>query len=607
MSFENKVDSYFEDSKRSAYLGHETWWNSFQMNAKMHLHAFIICWFLHSSGIGLLLYVFGGKPFRLLVGYLIQSAINLHLPSFSEIREWWTDAGWRVVFISFLTSPVWLLYPKIITVFKRRAERQAGSKWIRGAKLITADELNKIVDEKKEDARLVIGECRLPVKAETSHILIVGRTGVGKTVLIQNIIDNLIKDPNARGIIYDFKGDMLNNYYNPERDMIFNPTDARTIAFNVFAQIEMVADIDAISAALIPEGYGKDTFFNPAARDVFTGILHHLWHNKRLTNAEIWQMLTMPTPKLAKVLANTKGGERGAAVLGKGDSPQGEGVKGTLMLYTACFGLMKGLKDSDFNISQWLSGEKGGWIFVSNYARISETVKPMLTLFLDLISRVLLSLADDRGRRIYMLIDELPTLHRVGSLPQLLALARSKGGSVWLGTQSISQLRRVYGDNDADTIVNNCATNAVFRLEDPQSTNYFSNKFGEQETEEMDRSLSMGSEDSRDGETLMPRRYTRKLVLPSEIANLNDTYFYLKMPGHDLTKTFVNWRDRQPMAASLVLRQDLNMGKIDRLNDIISARVTTELKTREYDDREKMPEEPRRDSDDYDWERLMQF
>jgi type IV secretion system protein VirD4 len=52
-------------------------------------------------------------------------------------------------------------------------------------------------------------------------------------------------------------------------------------------------------------------------------------------------------------------------------------------------------------------------------------------------------------------------LPRVGPIPDfdtLIALARGRGISIWLGLQSLAQLEGRYGKSAAQTILTNCGT-----------------------------------------------------------------------------------------------------------------------------------------------------
>ena len=73
----------------------------------------------------------------------------------------------------------------------------------------------------------------------------------------------------------------------------------------------------------------------------------------------------------------------------------------------------------------------------------------------------MVTLAQDDGRRIWVILDELPTLHQVPSLQPGLAESRQFGGCFVLGVQVAAALRDLYGRNGAETISGLCGTRVV--------------------------------------------------------------------------------------------------------------------------------------------------
>ena len=65
-----------------------------------------------------------------------------------------------------------------------------------------------------------------PEWAETQHTIVSGTTGSGKTVLISDLVAQ-IRDRGERCVIYDKMGSYIRSFYDPERDVLMNPLDAR--------------------------------------------------------------------------------------------------------------------------------------------------------------------------------------------------------------------------------------------------------------------------------------------------------------------------------------------------------------------------------------------
>ena len=65
--------------------------------------------------------------------------------------------------------------------FKKMDDEQRSPKWIRGARLIPVEELNRQMDKAKEERDIRIGETKLPRKAEQQGVFMCGAAGSGKT------------------------------------------------------------------------------------------------------------------------------------------------------------------------------------------------------------------------------------------------------------------------------------------------------------------------------------------------------------------------------------------------------------------------------------------
>jgi type IV conjugative transfer system coupling protein TraD len=439
------------------------------------------------------------------------------------------------------TLLIYLLYIPINIFFYRRAKEQSKSKFIRGSELVTPTLLNKII-KKSEKVYLPIGEVSMPVSSEPKHTFIVGRPGVGKTVCLSQILEKII----ARGdrvIIHDFKGDYLQKFYRPGKDLIFNPLDKRSVYWNFFDEIESPIDVDAIGYALIPDakGAGMDPFWHNAARDVFTGMINYLYRNDKKSYRELFEMSTSPSNEIAEALLNTKGSEAGAVTIADPESKQTGSIMSVLTQFTKIFGYMED-KGERFSIKEWLNNPKAGNIYITNYSDLQNTLAPILALMIDLFSRKLLSLPEDIHRRIFFILDEFGMLQKLQSIVPILTQSRSKGGAVFIGIQDVGQIDKTYGKEHRQSIVNACGSSAVFSVADSDTAKTLSDKYGEYISQETYITQSMGVADNRDGISLNTQKNKELLILPSEIISLADLNCFVKFPGYAVAKSKLAWK-----------------------------------------------------------------
>lgn len=410
------------------------------------------------------------------------------------------------------------------------------------------------------DKLIHIGKIPIPPWAETRHFLITGRPGTGKTTLLNQILE-VLRKRKAKAITHDFKGDYLSCFYDPATDIIFNPLDRRSVNWCLFSEVEMQPDIDSIATSMIPESYRDDKFWIDAARDIFSSVLYYLKVTKQESNLSIWEHVTKTEPEMISLMqqAVASGIEQAKRAYGylqgyeKGSKVASD-VLSTMRQYTNCFQYMTHIHN-EFSIKKWLENDQPGFIFITNYANLRDTLKPALSLFIDIALKHLLSMNESQDRRVFFILDEFASLQRLTSIVRTLEQGRSKGASVWIATQDISQLQKLYSHEIANTIVNTCNTIITFALNDPNSCDFMSKVFGEIEILETDETLSMGPVNFKDGLNITRRRRTERLILPSQFSLLRDLECYFKMLSYDVTKTKIQFKRFEQLNKSFELNE----------------------------------------------------
>lgn len=157
------------------------------------------------------------------------------------------------------------------------------------------------------------------------------------------------------------------------------------------------------------------------------------------------------------------------------------------------------------------------------------------------------------------MLDEFGTLQRMSTIQKLLTLARSKGGSCWLGIQDVGQLDKIYTHSGRQTIINACGSNLIFSVADPDTAKFLSEKIGDREYYQTEETVSMGVTDTRDGTSLRRRKVSDKLILPSEIQGLRDLHGLIRFPGYDIATVELRYKHYPDVAASFICRSDLSL------------------------------------------------
>jgi type IV secretory pathway TraG/TraD family ATPase VirD4 len=175
---------------------------------------------------------------------------------------------------------------------------------------------------------------------------------------------------------------------------------------------------------------------------------------------------------------------------------------------------------------------------------MAEALKPLISAWVDVLCTSILSLEEDRDRRIWMFLDEL------ASLEDAATKGRKAGLRIVAGLQSTAQLEKIYGREEAQTL-RSCFRSLVVlggAKTDPKTSDDMSLSLGEHEVEREGYSKTHGVRGDTTSSQL--QRSRERVVLPSEIASLPDLTGYLAFAGdYPIAKVkleIVQFRSRVP-------------------------------------------------------------
>ena len=192
--------------------------------------------------------------------------------------------------------------------------------------------------------------------------------------------------------------------------------------------------------------------------------------------------------------------------------------------------LEEGKNTNPFSIRDWITNdEEKGCLFLSCLPTQREALKPLMSAWLSVALKSLMSAGENRDRRVWFIIDELASLNRIPILMQGLSEIRKYGGCIALSFQDFHQLEVIYGLQTARTIGALSGTKLIFRL-DSHTAKQMAELFGQQEILESNESISYGAHQMRDGVSLSSDQRIRLLISPSDIMQLDNFEAYLKFP-----------------------------------------------------------------------------
>ena len=437
------------------------------------------------------------KTLRSFEGYLLHGALISGLFAFAML-------GWA-----------WFY-------FTRTGRGLGSNEYLRGARFGTIRQVRRALWGQKKGP-LVIGAVPVPEAFEPEHILLCGAPGTGKTNLIVGMLEGIRKS-GRRAIVYDTAGTFVEKFYRQGTDMLLNPLDQRTARWSPWVDVPRDYHYDQIAESTIPDKHG-DPFWAKAARGTLVAVMRKLARQKHTYVSVLLDRLLRS--KLKDLAAFVTGTDAAAFISTEGERTSA-GIQAELASVMRSFSYLDDTEDG-FSIRDWVEkGAEGSWLFITVKADQLPSLRPLITVWLDIAISAIMSLTPDRDRRLYCVIDELPTLHKLPSLSDFLARARKYGGCGILGFQSYPQLKATYGKEDAAAITGYCSTWVALRANDMDTADHVSINLGQVEQVEANEGMSYGVNDMRDGVNLSRMQVTRPLVMPTEVTNLPNLVGFLR-------------------------------------------------------------------------------
>jgi len=288
--------------------------------------------------------------------------------------------------------------------------------------------------------------------------------------------------------------------------LLFNPTDARSARYNPLLEVrkgpDEVRDVQNIADVLVdPEGaLERRSHWEKTSHSLLVGaILHVLYAEEEKTLARVATFLSDPQRSFAHTLRRMMATNH----LGTPDAPQvhpvvasaarevlnkseneRSGVLSTAMSFlglyrdptvalttSACDWRIADLVDAPAPVTLYL---------VIPPSDISRT-KPLVRLVLNQIGRRLTERLEgdpkkSRKHQLLMMLDEFPALGRLDFFETALAFMAGYGIRAYLIAQSLNQISKTYGENNA--ILDNCHVRVAFSSNDERTAKRISDALG---------------------------------------------------------------------------------------------------------------------------------
>jgi type IV conjugative transfer system coupling protein TraD len=456
---------------------------------------------------------------------------------------------------------------------RKRGENQTEKTLLKGDRILSPDVTRKIIVNKKQHSDLSLATLPLIRDAETAHLLFHGTTGSGKSNAIKELLDQ-IRKRGDRAIIYDKSCNFLEEFYRPETDILLNPLDHRGRAWDLWAECRDAADFDNLAAAQIPMPLStQDPFWVNAARTIFSATAFEMRNDPDRSIIKLLRYLL--TPDLDLIQTYLKGTEAESLVSDKIEKTA-ISIKSVLATYLKSLKYVKDARDENnshpFSIRQWIQDDEAShWLFITSLGDRHETLKPLISAWIDTAVNALLSLTPDPKRRIWLILDELTSLQPLPYLIHTLSESRKFGGCVVIGIQNYAQLAKLYGQEGAREMSALLNTRFMFRQPDPDMARWAASNFGEAIVDEVREGYSYGANSIRDGISISRVETRKPLVSYSEIMSLANLHAFVRLPGeYPVTRVDFEYRARKRYHIGL-LEREFDHETLEEVDNLVKA------------------------------------
>ena len=383
---------------------------------------------------------------------------------------------------------------------------------------------------------------QIPRRSEAQHIEIIGDTGSGKTTLLMQMLRQ-IAERGETAIVHDPACEFVQRFYDAGRgDIILNPLDDRCPYWGPAEELRSKAEAKAIAASLYqPTSDRKGEFFTETPQKIFAHLL-----TKGPSPKDLVQWMSDPD----EIDRRIEGTEY-AQIVAKGAQQQRSGVLASLGLIADSLRMLPTREQATktWSATEWAETRRG-WIFITSKATEREALRPLHSLWIDLLVLRLMSAPTEQQKKVWFVLDELASLQRLPQLHTAITENRKSNNPLILGLQGKAQLEVIYG-HMAEVMLSQPATKIFLKTTEPKAAEWVSNAIGKVEIERVKETHSNGS---RAGKSFTLDRQIEPLVMDSEISGLEDKHAFLKL-GNNVARFNFDYLDIPKTTLAFVPRQ----------------------------------------------------
>ena len=379
---------------------------------------------------------------------------------------------------------------------------------------------------------LTIAGIPLPASVEQQHILLAGAPGSGKSEALKTLIAQVRARGSDGAVIHDPTGEFTALFYDPKRDLIINPLDARHAPWDLWSDLQPGEEAN-LAKAIIPSATGDNKYFSDAAQALLEVLFQQTHTIDDLVKAGLGESAAELVERLERA------GMGGLA----GNVKTFGSVRGNLAPYLRSLALLPPVPPgAGIDLAEFCEKPRGRFIFLLTRRRNKDALRPLHQLFLTQIVSTATSLRPDPARRIWLFLDELPELMPSDAVATSLSQGRKFGLSSVMALQAVGQLYDRVGQHEAAALLSMPKTRLILRVGDGETAEAASKEIGDRQIQREQKSVSQAPAGGNGGgqrntTSTTWQTTTERAVLPAEIMALPDLNGYLRIEASTMRVT----------------------------------------------------------------------
>lgn len=474
--------------------------------------------FLSKQSAGYLLVTVG-----LLLPYPIVSGFHLSF-SPAAAKAVFTVLGLSGGALGFLLARLILAQPG--TLIERGTQVLRKQKPIEEALARYAEHLRSM-----NDPGFQLGPQRIETEAAKGHILVIGATRTGKSLIAWGLIRSVLEgfDPDSgkdqRAILFDAKQDSLSvlaamKLKSPVKTL--NPFDTRAYGWRISEDIRTPAAGQRLGSLLVPMNpHLSQPHWDETLRGLISELAISFMSNPETRDSWTFRDLIYAATnreRACAVLRHTPSG-RDLIEMSLTDREHALNVMATVCAKLKPFSIIAALWDRaqgegrTISFSRWKKEQS--ILVLGNSHELRDAMRTVNQLLFSAASQAMLDLDNNETRESWVFLDEVRQAGRLAYLTDLMVEGASRGVKVVMCLQDSKGLDEEYGRNLSGELSGQCHTIVSCKLNQEETATNVAAKFGDTELWQLKTSRTDGGRKTTSWEL-----ERRAAVLPSEIMRL---------------------------------------------------------------------------------------